>query len=238
MNEAGSITMTMRALDRLKVIQRVADGNLKPGQAASRLGLTVRQVRRLVRRYEAQGATGLVSRRCNRPSNHQLDEELAQVALMIVRERYADFGPTLACEKLRELHGIDLLKETIRKLMSAVGLWIPRSQRPARIYQPRNRRHCLGELVQIDGSDHHWFEDRGPACSLLVYVDDATSQLLQLHFTRSESTFSYFEATRAYIEQHGKPQAFYSDKYSVFRVNRIARREQLPRQYVRSMVGT
>ena len=102
MDAAGSITMTMRALDRLKVIQRVADGNLKPGQAAARLALTVRQVRRLVRHYEAQGATGLVSRRCNRPSNHHLDEELAQVALTIVRERYADFGPTLACEKLRE----------------------------------------------------------------------------------------------------------------------------------------
>lgn len=161
-----------------------------------------------------------MSWRCNRPSNNHIDEELAQVALTIVRERYADFGPTLACEKLRELHGIDLSKETVRKLMAAVGLWIPRSQRPARIYQPRNRRHCLGELIQIDGSDHRWFEDRGPACTLLVYVDDATSQLLQLHFTRSESTFSYFEATRAYIERYGKPQAFYSDKYSVFRVNR------------------
>ena len=102
MNQAGSITMTMRALDRLKVIQQVVDRNLKPGQAASRLGLTVRQVRRLVRRYESQGATGLVSRRCNRPSNHHLDEELAQVALTIIRDRYADFGPTLACEKLRE----------------------------------------------------------------------------------------------------------------------------------------
>ena len=104
MNAAGSITMTMRALDRLRVIQRVAHGNLKPGQAAGGLGLTVRQVRRLVRRYEAQGATGLVFRRCNRPSNHHLDEELAQVALTIVRERYADFRPTLACEKLREVH--------------------------------------------------------------------------------------------------------------------------------------
>ena len=102
MNNAGSITMTMRALDQLKVIQQVVDGDLKPGQAASRLALSVRQVRRLVRRYEAQGALGLVSRRCNRPSNHHLDEELAQVALTIVRERYADFGPTLACEKLRE----------------------------------------------------------------------------------------------------------------------------------------
>ena len=212
--------MTMRALDRLKVIQQVVDGSLKPRHAAGRLELTVRQVRRLVRRYQAQGAAGLVSRRCNRPSNNHIDEELAQVALRIIRERYADFGPTLACEKLRELHGFDLSKETIRRLMSGIGLWVPRSQRPARIYQPRNRQNCLGELVQIDGSDHHWFEDRGPACTLLVYVDDATSQLLQLHFTPSESTFSYFEATRAYIEQHGKPQAFYSDKASVFRVNR------------------
>jgi hypothetical protein len=107
----------------------------------------------------------------------------------------------------------------VRKLMTEVGLWIPRRQRPATIYQPRNRRHCLGELVQIDGSDHAWFEDRAPACTLLVYVDDATSQILQLHFTPSESTFSYFEATRAYIERHGKPLAFYSDKASVFRVN-------------------
>jgi transposase len=219
MNQAGSITMTMRALDRLKVIQRVADGNLKPGQAASRLGLTVRQVRRLVRRYEAQGATGLVSRRCNRPSNHHLDEELAQVALMIVRERYADFGPTLACEKLRERHGIVLAKETVRTLMSEAGLWIPRKQRPPSIRQPRNRRSCVGELIQVDGSDHRWFEDRAPACTLLVYIDDATSRLMHLHFTYSESTFSYFEATRAYLERYGKPQAFYSDKAGVFRDN-------------------
>ncbi len=219
MNNVGNITMTMRALDQLKVIQQVVDGGLKPGQTAGRLQLSVRQVRRLVRRYQAQGVMGLVSRRCNRPSNHHIDEELTRVALMIVRERYADFGPTLACEKLRELHGIDLSKETVHKLMCAVGLWIPPSQRLAQIYQPRHRRHCPGELVQIDGSDHHWFEDRGPACTLLVYVGDAISQLLQLHFTRSESTFSYFRATRAYIEQHGKPQAFYSGKYCVFPVN-------------------
>ncbi|MBL4954394.1 ISNCY family transposase, partial [Neobacillus sp. YIM B02564] len=190
----------------------------KPGSAARKLGLIVRQVHRLVVRYRAEGPSGLVSRRRNRSSNNQTDE-IAQIALTIIRQRYADFGPTLACEKLRELHGVDLSKETIRKLMSDVGLWIPRSQRPARIYQPRNRRHCLGELVQIDGSDHRWFEDRALSCTLLVFVDDATSQILQLHFTPSESTFSYFEATRAYIEQHGKPQAFYSDKASVFRVN-------------------
>lgn len=103
--------------------------------------------------------------------------------------------------------------------MMNVGLWIPRKLRSSTIYQPRNRRHCVGELIQIDGSDHRWFEDRGPACTLLVYIDDATSRLMQLHFTPAESTFSYFEATRRYIELHGKPMAFYSDQYSVFRCN-------------------
>jgi hypothetical protein len=112
-----------------------------------------------------------------------------------------------------------LAKETVRKLMTEAGLWIPRNQRPLSIYQPRNRRSCVGELIQIDGSDHRWFEDRAPACTLLVYIDDATSPLIQLHFQYSESTFSYFEVTRAYLERYGKPQAFYSDKAGVFRNN-------------------
>ena len=103
--------------------------------------------------------------------------------------------------------------------MTEAGLWTPRRQRAAKVYQPRNRRHCLGQLIQIDGSDHHWFEERAPACTLLVYIDDATSRLMHLHFTYSESTFSYFEATRAYLDLHGKPLAFYSDKASVFRNN-------------------
>ncbi|CAB3807455.1 ISNCY family transposase [Pararobbsia alpina] len=152
-----------------------------------------------------------------RQGNRRLDENLAQRAQAIIHECYVDFGPTLACEKLYECHGIRLAKETVRRLMTDAGLWIPRRQRPPKIYQPRARRSCLGELVQIDGSDHRWFEQRAPACTLLVFVDDATSRLMALHFTATESTFSYFEATRAYLEQHGKPVAFYSDKYSVFR---------------------
>lgn len=95
--------------------------------------------------------------------------------------------------------------------MTDAGLWVHRAgQRPPKVYQPCARRSCLGELIQIDGSEHRWFEDRAPQCTLLVYVDDATSRLMQLHFTATESTFSYFEATRAYIERHGKPSAFYS----------------------------
>jgi hypothetical protein len=211
------ITMTMRELDRFKVIQDVADGRLKPWRAAERLRLTTRQIRRLVARLREHGPGGLVSRRCAKPSNNRLDSVKADRALSIIRERYADFGPTLACEKLWECHGIRLARETVRRLMTDAGLWVPRRQRPPKIYQPRARRACLGELVQIDGSDHRWFEERAPACTLLVYVDDATSRLMHLHFTASESTFSYFEATRAYIECHGKPVAFYSDKASVFR---------------------
>ncbi|MCE4547799.1 integrase catalytic subunit [Caballeronia calidae] len=211
------ITMTMGELDRLKIIQDVMDGRLKPWRAAQRLELTTRQIRRLVARLREHGPEGLVSRKRSRPSNNRLDARTADRALSIVRERYADFGPTLACEKLRECHGIRLAKETLRKLMVDAGLWVPRRQRPPKVYQPRARRSCLGELIQIDGSDHAWFEDRAPQCTLLVYVDDATSRLMQLHFTQTESTFSYFEATRAYIERYGKPGAFYSDKASVFR---------------------
>lgn len=222
MDKAGTITMTMRALDRMKVIQALVDGNLRPKLAAERLGLTVRQVRRLANRYREEGPSGLVSRRCDRPSNNHKAADISGLALSVIRERYADFGPTFAAEKLREHHGLVLSKETVRKLMMDAGLWITRRLRSPKIYQPRNRRQCVGELIQIDGSDHRWFEERGPACTLLVYIDDATSRLMHLHFTYSESTFSYFEATRGYLERHGKPQAFYSDKASVFRINNPA----------------
>lgn len=209
----------MRELNRFKVIQDVADDRLKPWRAAERLRLTTRQIRRRVARLREHGAGGLVSRRCSKPSNNRLDSVKADRALTIIRERYADFGPTLACEKLYECHGIWLAKETVKRLMTDGASGWPRRQRPRppKIYQLRARRACLGELVQIDGGDHLWFEERAPACTLLVYVDDATSRLMHLHFTASESTFSYFEATRAYVESHGKAVAFYSDKASAFR---------------------
>ncbi|MET0963465.1 MAG: ISNCY family transposase [Noviherbaspirillum sp.] len=211
--------MNMRDIDRLKVIQAIVDVNLTASIAANRLQLTKRQVNRLVLRYRADGAAGLIARQRGQPGQRHLADGMADIALAIIRDRYPDFGPTLASEKLRERHGIALAKETVRTLMTDAGLWIPRKQRPPSIYQPRNRRSCVGELIQIDGSDHRWFEDRAPACTLLVYIDDATSRLVYLHFTFSESTFSYFEATRAYLERYGKPQAFYSDKAGVFRDN-------------------
>ncbi|CAG9257474.1 ISNCY family transposase [Paraburkholderia caribensis] len=217
MNARGFITISMHELERVKIIEAVVQHRLTIVLAAGRLQLCERQVSRLVRRYETAGPAGLVSARRGQPSNRELPVDVRARTMALVRERYADFGPTLACEKLRECHGVVLAKETVRRWMRDAGLWIPRRQRPPKLHQPRNRRACLGEHVQIDGSDHRWFEERAPQCTLLVYVDDATSRLMHLHFTVSESTFSYFEATRAYIELHGKPGALYSDKASVFR---------------------
>jgi hypothetical protein len=206
-------------LGRLEVLRDLDHRRLTTAAAAQLLGLERRQVFRLLKAYRAEGATGLISQRRGRPSNRRKPEELRTKALTIIRERYWDFGPTLAAEKLHEVHKIALGRETLRLWMIEDGLWLDRKQRLKRVHQPRHRRDCIGELVQIDGCEHWWFEDRGPQCTLLVFVDDATSRLMHLQFVESESTFAYFHAARAYLETWGKPVAFYSDKHGVFRVN-------------------
>jgi transposase len=220
MRPGFQVTMSMRELERLKCIQAVIDGALQATRAAEQLQMSSRQIRRLADRYRDEGPVGLISRRCRRPSNNRLDEALERRVLDILRERYADFGPTLAAEKLAERHQIVLAKETVRRIQIAAGLWIPRKLRPPKIQQPRTRRACVGELIQIDGCEHHWFEDRAPMCTALVFVDDATSRLMEVKFTGTESTFAYFEALREYLGRYGKPLAFYSDKATIFRVNR------------------
>ena len=216
-NDAGMFTV--KEINRLKILQDVIDRNIRPGQAAEMLGITPRHCSRLLKRYRQYGPLGINNQSRGRTGNRLLPASLTDQALSIIREHYRDFGPTLAREKLEEVHGLVLGKETIRRLMIKAGLWIPRRQRAPKIHQPRYRRPCTGELIQIDGCDHHWFENRGRPCSALVYVDDATSRLMHLLFVKSESTFTYFEATRGYIEKYGKPMILYSDKASVFRVN-------------------
>jgi transposase len=225
--------ITMQELERAEIIKACSNGEIKATVAAKRLQITTRQVRRLLTRFAEGGTNSMISGRRGRRSNNQLAPGLAQQALQLVRDHYADFGPTLACEHLVERHGVELSKETLRKLMIEAGLWSPRSARQPLLHQPRERRACLGELVQIDGSRHHWFEQRGDACALLAYVDDATGRLLQLHFAETESTDSYFEATRRYIEQHGKPLAFYADRAAVFRAP--AANRHIPTQFQRAL---
>jgi hypothetical protein len=206
-------------LRRLEVLRDLDQRRLTTEAAAQLLRLERRQVFRLLKAYRIEGAAGLISKRRGGPGNRRKPEALRTEVLAIVRERYWDFGPSLAAEKLREVHGITLGRETLRLWMVEAGLWLDRKQRRKRVHQPRHRRDCVGELVQVDGSEHWWFEDRGPQCTLLVFVDDATSRLMHLQFVESESTFAYFHAARAYLEAWGKPVAFYSDKHGVFRVN-------------------
>jgi transposase len=216
---ANMVVLTMGELDRLQVVTQIAERRLTRRRAAALLGLSERQVRRLYEAFTRDGAAGLASRRRGRPSKRRLADTTRARALAVLRERYADFGPTFAHQKLTEEHALTFSVETLRGWMIAAGLWVPRAQRARRSHPPRPRRACFGELVQIDGSDHAWFEDRGPACTLLVYVDDATSCLMELCFAEVESTFDYFRATRRYLERHGKPMAFYSDRLSVFHVH-------------------
>src|SRR3954467_13949537 len=224
------VLMSKAELSRVDTLVRVGRGELPVAGAASLLGLSERQVFRLLPRFRPEGAAGrarrrwegaavLASRGRGRRSNRRLPDAVREAALAAVRERYADFGPTLAAEKLEELRDIRLSRETLRQWMSEAGLWVPRKARRGSVHQPRHRRDCLGEPVQIDGCEHPWFEDRGPPCTLLVFVDDATSRLMHLRFVPSESAFAYMAATRAYVEAHGKPVAFYSDKHGIFRVN-------------------
>lgn len=213
------VTMSTKEIDRADVMRRVLEKRLTQVKAGRLLGLSKRQVRRLRKVYERDGVAGLASRKRGRPSNRRLNPELQERVVGLVRALYGDFGPKLAHEKLTEAHAVRVGRETVRKWLIGAGIWQTRSERMAKAHQPRHRRQCLGELVQIDGCEHAWFEDRGPCCTLLVYVDDATGQLMELRFVKSESAFDYFAATTSYVVRHGKPVAFYSDKHSVFRVN-------------------
>ncbi|WHO75658.1 ISNCY family transposase [Rhizobium sp. BT03] len=215
----GLIAMSERDLQRIEVLSKVADGRMTMVSASHVLALSERQVRRLLDRIRTTGAASIRHKAIGRPSNNRISDGVRDYAVTLVRERYADFGPTLAAEKLAERDGLRVSRETLRGWMTQAGLWLSRKQRRT-FHQPRLRREAYGELVQIDGSEHRWFEDRGDPCSLLVFVDDATGRLMQLRFVRSESAFSYFDALELYLKQHGAPIAFYSDKHSVFRVTK------------------
>ena len=211
--------MSKKELTRLEVMQRLKAKRLRQREASQMLGISVRQVKRLYRAFVRGGPKGLVSQKRGKASNHRLSEEVVKQARDLIYEKYRDFGPTLAHEKLEEVHQLKISDESVRQLMIAEEWWKPKRAKREEMHRMRERRACFGELVQIDGSDHDWFEGRGPRSTLLVYIDDATGQLLELWFVEQESFFAYAEATRHYVERYGKPIAFYSDKHGIFRVN-------------------
>lgn len=204
-------------LDKLLIINQVKNRNLTQQEAGQQLNISSRQVRRLLVRLNNEGAEGIKSK--HRGDNRLLNLDFKLQVLAAVRERYHDFGPTFAAEKLFA-DGLKVSKETLRKWMIAEGLWKGRTRKQARIHQCRERRSRFGELVQIDGSPHDWFEGRAAKCCLLVFIDDATSKILGLRFEPSETTLGYMRLIKETVEVYGRPLAYYNDKHAIFKTLR------------------
>lgn len=213
------ITMELKDLNRLLIINKVNEKQLSQKKAAEILECTDRTIRRLQKRVKKYGAQGILSKKHGKKSNKKYSNTVKDKAINLIKEQYYDFGPTLATEYLAERDKFIISKETTRKWMIEAGIWIPK-QIKCNIHQPRKRRPYYGELIQIDGSPHDWFEGRGEKCTLLLFIDDATSKIQLMRFAPAETTFAYFTAMRIYIDKYGLPRALYSDKHSVFRVNR------------------
>jgi len=227
--------MSDKEILRGQLMLQLTEGKLDQKSAAQRLGVSVRQVKRLKRSYGLEGVVGLVSKRRGRASNNQIHEEALAKAMRLIGAHYADFGPTFATEKLAEQHAISLSVETVRKNMIREGYWKPRRGVTIRNHPLRDRRARRGELIQIDGSPHDWFEGRSPSCTLLVFIDDATSELMELQFVDTETTLGYMAALERHIQRHGMPVALYSDRHSIFRINTAHANEEAQTQFARAL---
>ena len=215
-----TIAMTEEELNRVKVLQMSEEKRITQKTGAERLEISERHFRRLLSNYRQQGDVGIVSRQRGYPSNRRMKAELREQITQFLHEpRFNGFGPTLLTEKLEEYKDIRISKETMRKLMIAESVHHPKKKKRCRCHPPRERRACRGELVQIDGSYHAWLEDRAPKACLLLFVDDATSEVLAARFVNHESYFSYGQLCSTYFKTIGTPAAFYSDRFSVFKVN-------------------
>lgn len=213
------ITMSIKETNRISILEKLKQKEIKQGKAARIMGVSVRQARRLLKSYKKDGTNGIIHKLRGLPGNNTADQKIMNQAVTVFKTKYSDFSITLAHEKLTIHHGFPYGRETLRKTLISVGLWHPVRHATPIIHELRERRPSEGELVQIDGSPHAWFEDRSPSCTLLVYIDDATGKLLHLEMVKSESVNAYFLSTRHYLKKYGKPLAFYSDKHGVFRVN-------------------
>jgi hypothetical protein len=210
-----TLNMSKRERERLAVMTGVKQGEVTLVQASQRLGLGYRQTKRVWRRYQDQGDAGLVHRLRGKPSARRKPGKIrAQVLALYSDERYADFGPTLLAEHL-ERRGVEVDHETIRRWLLAEGKWTLRRRRQKH-RQWRERKACFGEMVQLDGSHHDWFEGRGERCVLMVMVDDATNRV-RAQFFEEETTHASYDVLAGWVKQHGLPGSLYVDRDSIYR---------------------
>lgn len=215
MGGEDTVRMSVQELKRVQVIRQVMNTALRQREAGEVLGLTTRQVRRLIQRVRAEGDAGLVPRSRGTPSNRRYRPALKARALRLYAKHYRDLGPTLAAEKLAERHGITLSAETLRGWLRAAGVTpFQRRTRPHRAW--RARKAHRGELVQLDGSHHDWFEGRGPRCGLMAYIDDASSQVFARLYAY-EGPVPALDSFRRYVTHSGLPLALYTDQHTTYK---------------------
>ena len=212
------IEMSLKELKRLKVVQEAIDRHITQKAAASIMGLSERQGRRLVRAVREEGDRGVIHKARGRPSNRRTPERTREKALRLCEKKYRDFGPTLASEKLQELDGIELSDETLRKWLLEAGLW-KRRRKGAAHRQWRPRKECFGEMVQMDGSHHDWLEGRGPELVLMGYIDDATNNV-HGRFYDYEGTMPAMDSFKRYVRKYGLPISVYLDRHSTYKSQR------------------
>lgn len=213
--------MSIKEANRLSIMRQIDKKILTLKKAGEELGLSQRQVKRIRKRYRSEGESGLVSRHLGKISPNKIDPKLKDSVLNILkRDEYIGFGPTFMQEKLRQRHGYYLSNETLRKWLIEEDLWKTKKQRIKKVYQRRIRRARFGELLQGDGSRHLWFEERGEECTVVIFVDDATSRITAGRFVPAETTLAYQELLEDHLKKYGRPQGIYVDKHSIFRTSR------------------
>lgn len=212
--------MSIKEAKRLEVMKRMDRNILTMRKASEELGVSLRQAKRIRKRYVNAGEIGLISQKRGQVSNRKIADHIRARVTDLLTTTYQNFGPTLASEKLEERDQINLSAETLRKWMIEMGTHRPKKRKKGRVFQRRARRDRFGELLQGDGSPHAWFDERGEKCSLVQFVDDATGRTTVAKFVEAETTDGYLAILQEHMEKHGKPLAIYVDKHAIFRVNR------------------
>ena len=210
------LEMSNKELEYYRVLSMIKSKQLSQLKGAELLALSTRQVRNLLNKLETVGPKGLISKKRGKPSNRSYPPKFKHKVLSIIEKHYNDFGPTLIQEKLQEKHQCIISIETLRSWMTEAHVWIPK-QRKRNKHPLRKRKECFGELIQIDGSHHDWFEGRGASCVLIVFIDDATSKITSLYFAEEETLNAYFNALELHLKTYGRPRGVYSDRFAVFR---------------------
>lgn len=213
------ITMTPKELSRYEVIKKLLSKEINGTEAAKQLALSVRQIKRLKANVKKQGSKGIIHAGRGKPGNRKMSKIQVEKMETIIRARYVDFGPTFAAEKL-EQQQIKVSSEKLRQLMISWDLWKAKPRKKNGEYRAwRQRKEQYGEMIQFDGSYHHWFEDRADKCCLLAAIDDATSRIIKLKFVQDEGTLPVFSFWKPYTEKHGKPLTIYLDRLRTYKQN-------------------